>query len=148
MDMIKLNLPNANLKIKLVKGTMQVFDQVRKKYVKLTPEEWVRQNFIYYLNCYKGYPLALMQLEKIINYNGMSKRADIVLNSSEGVAKIIVECKAPNIAISQSAFDQISIYNYNIHVDYLIVTNGIKHFCCKVNYEENNYSFVKEVPNY
>jgi hypothetical protein len=148
MDMIKLNLPNANLKIKLVKGTMQVFDQVRKKYVKLTPEEWVRQNFIYYLNSYKGYPLGLMQLEKIINYNGMSKRADIVLNSSEGAAKIIVECKAPNIAISQSAFDQISRYNYNIHVDYLIVTNGIKHFCCKVNYEENNYSFVKEIPNY
>ena len=148
MDMIKLNLPNANLKIKLVKGTMQVFDQVRKKYIKLTSEEWVRQNFIYYLNIYKGYPLSLMQLEKSIKYNGMIKRADIVFNSSEGFAKIIVECKAPNITISQSVFDQISIYNYNSHVDYLIVTNGIKHFCCKVNYEENKFLFVKEIPNY
>ncbi len=148
MDMINLNLPNANLKIKLVKGTMQIFDQVRKKYIKLTPEEWVRQNFIYYLNIYKGYPLALMELEKIIDYNGMKKRADIVLSSSQGVPKIIVECKSPNIQINQSTFDQVSRYNYNIHVNYLIVTNGIKHFCCRVDYEKNNFFFIKEIPNY
>ena len=89
-----------------------------------------------------------MQLEKSIDYNGMRKRADIVLSSSEGVAKIIVECKAPNIQISQNTFDQISRYNYNNHVNYLIVTNGIKHFCCKIDYENNSFLFLEEIPNY
>ena len=148
MNMPKLNLPNAVLKTKLVEGTTQVFDAVRKKYLVLTPEEWVRQHFIHYLNSKKKYPLGLMGVEQMVKYNEQSTRADIVLYTTEGNPNMIVECKAPKVKITQDAFDQIARYNFKLRVDFLVVTNGMQHFCCAMDYENNKITFLKEVPSY
>lgn len=141
-------LPNVALKTKSVEGTIQVFDVIRKKYFVLTPEEWVRQHFIHYLNNEKNYPMGLMGVEKMVKYNALKTRADIVLYTREGKAKMIVECKAPNIKITQDTFNQIAKYNFKLKVEYLVVTNGIQHFCCRMDYENNKITFLKEVPIY
>ena len=148
MNMPQLNFPNAVFKTKLVEGTTQVFDAVRRKYLVLTPEEWVRQHFIHYLNLEKNYPLGLMGVEKIVKYNGMQTRADIVLYTVEGKPNMIVECKAPKVKITQDAFNQIAKYNFKLRVDFLVVTNGMQHFCCAMDYENNKITFLKEVPSY
>ena len=148
MNMPQLNLPNVVFKTKLVEGTMQVFDEVRKKYFVLTPEEWVRQHFIHYLNSEKKYPLGLMCVEKIVKYNDQSTRADIVLYTNEGKPNMIVECKAPKVKITQDAFNQIAKYNFKLRVDFLVVTNGIKHFCCAMDYESNKITFLEEIPQF
>jgi len=146
--MPQLNLPNAVLKTKLVEGTMQVFDAVRKKYLILTPEEWVRQHFIHYLNSEKKYPLGLMGVEQMVKYNEQSTRADIVLYNAEGKPNMIVECKAPKVKITQDAFNQIAKYNFKLRVDFLVVTNGMQHFCCAMDYENNKITFLEEIPQY
>ena len=144
----QLNLPIADLKIKLVKGTTQVFDVVRKKYFQLTDEEWVRQNFLHYLNSEKKYPFGLMGVEKMIKYNNKRTRADIVLYNKDGSPRVIVECKAPHVEITQDTFNQIARYNFMLRVDFLILTNGMKYYCCKMDYENNTSSYVKEVPHF
>ena len=146
--MPQLNLPNVILKIKLVKGITQVFDAVRKKYLVLTSEEWVRQHFIHYLNSEKKYPLGLMGVEKIVKYNGQSTRADIILYTNMGKPNMIVECKAPEVKITQDTFDQIAKYNFKLKVNFLVVTNGMQHFCCAIDYENNKINFLKEIPQY
>ena len=146
--MPQLNLPNAVLKTKLVEGTTQVFDAVRKKYLILTPEEWVRQHFIHYLNSEKKYPLGLMGVEQMVKYNGQSTRADIVLYTVNGEPNVIVECKAPKVKITQDAFNQIAKYNSQLKVKYLLVTNGMNHYCCKMDYERNRIAFLEEIPSY
>jgi len=148
MELPKLNLPNAELKIKLVEETTQVFDEVRKKYFKLTHEEWVRQNFIHYLKKDKNYPFGLMGVEKMVKYNSLKTRADILIYNREGMPSVIVECKAPNVEITQDAFNQIAKYNYKLRVKYLVVTNGLKHFCCDMDYENNKITFLEEIPEY
>ena len=125
-----------------------IFDEVRKKYLLLTPEEWVRQNFIHYLNKEKNYPLGLMGVEKMVKYNNLKTRADIVLYNIEGNPNIIVECKSPNVKITQDTFNQIAKYNSQLKVKYLIVTNGMKHYCCKMDYETNEITFLEEIPIY
>ena len=146
MKMPQLNLPKVALKTKSVEGTIQVFDVIRKKYFVLTPEEWVRQHFIHYLNTEKNYPMGLMGVEKMVKYNALKTRADIVLYTTEGKAKMIVECKAPNVKITQDTFNQIAKYNFKLKVEYLVVTNGLQHFCCKMDYEKNINCFLEEVP--
>mgnify|MGYP002526915181 FL=1 len=141
-------LPNVALKTKSVEGTIQVFDVIRKKYFVLTPEEWVRQHFIHYLNNEKNYPMGLMGVEKMIKYNALKTRADIVLYTREGKAKMIVECKAPNIKITQDTFNQIAKYNFKLKVEYLVVTNGMQHFCCRMDYENNSISFLDDIPTF
>ena len=148
MNLPQLNLPIAVLKTKLVEGTTQVFDQVRKKYLVLTPEEWVRQHFIHYLNQEKNYPLGLMGVEKMMKYNSMKTRADIVLYAADGKPNMIVECKAPNVKITQDAFNQIAKYNFKLQVPLLVVTNGIQHFCCQMDYKTNEITFLEEIPTY
>jgi len=148
MELPKLNLPNTELKIKLVDETTQVFDEVRKKYFKLTPEEWVRQNFIHYLSKEKNYPFGLMGVEKMVKYNALKTRADIVIYNKKGIPSVIVECKAPNVKITQDAFNQIAKYNYRLRVKYLVVTNGMRHFCCEMDYENNKITFLVEIPEY
>tara|TARA_B100001758_G_C18242413_1_gene521305 strand:+ start:329 stop:775 length:447 start_codon:yes stop_codon:yes gene_type:complete len=144
----KLNLPNVALKTKLVDGTTQVFDVVRKKYFKLSPEEWVRQHFIHYLNTEKNYPFGLMKVEKMVKYNNLSTRADIIIYNREGKPYMIVECKSSDTKITQDVFDQISRYNFNLRVKYLVVTNGLQHFCCKLDYQKNKIVFLKDIPVY
>jgi hypothetical protein len=148
MDFPKLNLPNVVLKTKLVEGTTQVFDVVRKKYFKLTLEEWVRQHFIHYLNQDKNYPLGLMGVEKMIKYNNLKTRADIVIYNINREPSMLVECKAPEIKITQDTFDQIARYNFSLRVKYLVVTNGIQHFCCSMDYEKPTISFLEDIPSY
>ena len=148
MNLPQLNLPIAALKTKLVDGTTQVFDQVRKKYLVLTPEEWVRQHFIHYLNQEKDYPLGLMGVEQMVKYNRMQTRADIILYTADGKPNMIVECKAPNVKITQDTFYQIAKYNSKLKVEYLIVTNGMKHYCCKMEYDSNEIKFLEEIPTY
>ncbi|MDP7196703.1 MAG: type I restriction enzyme HsdR N-terminal domain-containing protein [SAR202 cluster bacterium] len=148
MKMPQLMLPKAALKIKLVEETTQVFDIVRKKYFVLTPEEWVRQHFIHFLNIEKKYPLGLMRVEKIIKYNNLRTRADIVLYNTDGKPNMIVECKAPNVKITQDSFNQIAKYNFQLRSEFLVVTNGLQHFCCKMEYKRNEIKFVEDIPSF
>ena len=148
MNLPQLNLPIVALKTKLVERTTQVFDQVRKKYLVLTPEEWVRQHFIHYLNQEKNYPLGLMGVEKMVKYNSMQTRADIVLYTTDGKPSMIVECKAPSIKITQDAFNQIAKYNFKLQVPFLVVTNRMKHYCRKMEYDSNEIKFLEEIPSY
>ena len=144
--MLDLNLPKYDFKVKLEEGKKQIFDSVRKQFVALTPEEWVRQHFIHFLHQEKGFPLGLMGVEYPLQYNGMNKRADIICFQKKGKPMLLVECKSANVSISQKVFDQIARYNFDLRVPYLVVTNGLQHFCCEINYEENSYRFLEEIP--
>jgi len=143
-----LSLPIYKLKLKTVEEKIHIFDEVRKKYLLLTPEEWVRQNFIHYLNKEKKYPFGLMGVEQMVKYNSLKTRADIVIYNLEGKPNVIVECKAPEVKITQDTFYQIAKYNSQLKVKYLIVTNGMKHFCCQMDYENNKIIFLEDVPAY
>ena len=142
----KLNLPKFNFKNRLVDNTIQIFDEVRKGYFKLTPEEWVRQHVINYLAVYKNYPIGLMQVEKLIKYNNLNTRADLIVNDRDFNPVVLVECKAPNVKIGKDAFDQIAKYNFSLKAKYLFVTNGLKHYCCSINYANGETEFLNDIP--
>lgn len=146
--MLQLNLPSAALKITKKENRDYVFDTLRKKYVALTPEEWVRQNFVHFLIKYKNYPVGLLANEVQISLNSTRKRCDTVLYNRNLTARMIIEYKAPSVNITQEVFNQITRYNIVLKVDYLIVTNGINHYCCKVDYRNNSYSFLRDIPEY
>lgn len=151
MSLPRLNLPEYTFRFKAAgNGSQrtQIFDTIRKKYVALTPEEWVRQNFIQYLIQEKKYPLALMAIEMGLKYNQLQKRGDVVVHDISGNPWLIVECKAPTIKITQEAFDQVARYNMTLKVKYVIVTNGVNHYCCEIDHEAKTYAYVKEVPEY
>lgn len=146
--MFSLNLPAFDAKIAMRDGKRSIFDVVRRRYVALTPEEWVRQHFTNYLLMHKGYPSGLLANEIQINLNGTKKRCDTVLYNRNLTAKMIVEYKAPDVVITQAVFDQITRYNMVLRVEYLIVTNGINHYCCRIDYATNSYAFLPEIPDY
>ena len=148
MLMQELNLPKIDIKSKLVNESIQIFDIVRKNFFVLTPEEWVRQHVIHYLIFNKKYPKGLMQIEKLIKYNNLKTRADIVVLNKNADPILLVECKAPSIKIDKNAFDQIAKYNFTLKAKYLFVTNGLKHYCCEMNYITGEKKFLKEVPDY
>lgn len=141
-----LNLPEYKFKIDNTNNL--IFDEIRRKHVKLTPEEWVRQNFLKYLCVEKKYPASLVSLEHDIQLNTLSKRCDAVVFSKQGFPLIILEFKSPSVKISQKTFDQIYRYNLVLKVEYLIVSNGLNHYFCRINFNENSYSFLKEIPQY
>ncbi len=114
----------------------------------LTPEEWVRQNFIRYLVEEKQYPVSLIAIEKGLLVERRTKRTDIVIYNRSGIPLVIVECKAPEVKITPNVFDQIVRYNITLNANYLIVTNGLEHFCCLLSYTDNSYSFLKDIPEY
>ena len=143
-----LNLPTFAAKVKERDGKPVIFDPVRRKFVALTPEEWVRQHFVNYLICNKGYPQELLANEVSLKLNGTTKRCDTVAYDRFLAPLMIVEYKAPHIEITSAVFDQIARYNMALHVHYLTVSNGINHFCCKIDYENLTYSFLKEIPTY
>tara|TARA_B100000809_G_C15111956_1_gene520952 strand:- start:15 stop:458 length:444 start_codon:yes stop_codon:yes gene_type:complete len=143
-----LNLPSCNFKIKSSENKRFIFDNIRKKYIVLTPEEWVRQHYVYYLINEKKYPISIISVEKQLTLNGLKKRTDILIFNKEGSPEIIVECKAPSIAITQSTFDQIARYNLKLNAKYLIVTNGLEHFYCQMDLENEKYVFLKDIPVY
>lgn len=145
--MQKLNLPGAPLKLtREPDGTVKVFDPLRLKWLVLTPEEWVRQNFVAYLTGTLGYPAGLMGNEISITLNGTTRRCDTVIFNRDGSPLMIVEYKAPHITISQQTFDQIVRYNMVLHARYLTVSNGLCHYCCEIDYQNHTYRFLPSVP--
>jgi hypothetical protein len=146
--MQKLNLPNYKFRIKSNENKMLIFDNLRKKYMVLTPEEWVRQHFVQFLIQEKKYPVSLIALEKQLTINNRKKRTDILVFNKEGSPEIIVECKAPKIKITQATFDQIARYNLKLKANFLIVTNGLEHFYCKMDFEKETYIFLQDIPDY
>ena len=146
--MLSLKLPPYQYKITTRNARKYIFDDLRRKYVALTPEEWVRQHFVHYLVDYKGYPAGLIANEIQINLNGTKKRCDTVVYDRTIRALMIVEYKAPTIEITQKVFDQITRYNMVLKVQYLIVSNGLNHYCCQIDYEHNSYRFIPDVPDY
>ena len=127
---------------------MSIFDAIRKKFIILTPEEWVRQHVVQFLMTEKNYPKSLINVEKVLQVNGLRKRYDIVVFNSEGAIQVLVECKAPEITISQSTFDQIAQYNMTLNSNYLMVTNGLNHYFCQMDFENEKYQFLTESPHY
>lgn len=146
--MTRLNLPPFEIKLRGTKAQPQIFDILRKKYIALTPEEWVRQHFVHFLVEHKGYPAALMANEIQLNVGEKTLRADSVLYSRNLKPRMIIEYKAPHIPITQKVFDQISIYNMLLHVDYLVVSNGLQHYICKMDYNDKKYLFLEDIPDY
>ena len=146
--MQNLNLPNYDFKLKTIEGKKYIFDQVRKKYLILTPEEWVRQHFINFLRIEFNYPLSLMTVEQPLKYNSMNKRSDIICYNELGEMVLMVECKAPSVKLNQSVFDQIARYNVELKLPFLVVTNGLSHYCCALDYHNQSYEFVENIPNY
>ena len=146
--MQKLNLPEYSFRIRTENEKESVFDELRKKFVRLTPEEWVRQNFIRFLIADKNYPASLMAVEAGININNNLLRADLIVFGKNGQPVIAVEFKAPSVKISQDTFNQIVRYNMKLKVDYLMVSNGLSHFCCKIDYSTNDYQFLQEIPDF
>lgn len=143
-----LNLPPVNIKIVERDNKKYIFDTIRKKYLLLTEEEWVRQNFIHYLCNYKDYPPSLIAVEKALKVNDLQKRTDVVIYDRSAQAKMIIECKAPGVKLNQQVFDQAARYNMSLHVDFLLITNGLEHYCCKMDYPNHSYFFLEEVPAY
>ncbi len=146
--MLALNLPAFEVKMKDEGAKKMIFDVIRRKYVALTPEEWVRQHFVHYLIDQLGYPQELLANEVEVSLNGTSKRCDTVLYDRDLQARMIVEYKAADVNISQKVFNQIMRYNMVLRVQYLIVSNGLEHYCCKLDYSNNSYEFLSEIPSY
>ena len=146
--MFRLNLPQYEIKIGEKDGKHTIFDFLGRKYVALTPEEWVRQHFTHFLIAQKGYPKGLMGNEVELHMGDKRLRCDTILYNKQGQPQMIIEYKAPTIQIQQKTFDQISVYNLLLHVDYLIVSNGLQHYCCKMDYDSQKYLFLKEIPDY
>lgn len=146
--MLQLNLPAYETRMCSRDGKTMIFDPLRKAYVALTPEEWVRQHFVNFMTNFKGYPATLMANEVAIMLNGMKRRCDTVVYDKELRPRVIVEYKAPSVKITKEVFAQISRYNLTLQVDYLIVSNGLRHYCCKMDYEKGSYTFLQEIPEY
>jgi len=142
-----LNLPEHPLKKRIsAKGKTEVFDEFRKKYVVLTPEEWVRQQFLWYLVELKNYPASLIAVEKGLTLNRLKKRFDAVVYNKRGLPAMLIEFKSAGILLEQNVFDQIAVYNLQLRVKYLIISNGLQHYCCIMDYEKKQYQFLKETP--
>ena len=146
--MQNLNFPTYSFRLKNSENNTHIFDVIRKKFVILQPEEWVRQHCIQYLVQEKNYPISLINVEKVVLINGLKKRYDIVVFNPDGSITLVVECKAPKVNISQSSFDQIARYNLALKAPYLMVTNGLNHYFCTMNHNKGNYEFLETLPNY
>jgi len=144
----KLNFPTYSFRFKNSENKISIFDEIRKKFVILQPEEWVRQHCVHYLMTEKKYPKSLINVEKELIINDLKKRYDIVVFNPDGSIHLIVECKSAKININQDTFDQIARYNLTLQSSYLMVTNGISHYYCQMDFKKEAYSFLKDIPNY
>ena len=143
-----LQLPPYPFKIIEDEGILTIFDEIRKKHIIITPEEWVRQHFVQFLINQKGYPKALIKLEGGLKLHGKARRTDIVVFNPKGERMLLIECKAPSINIDQKVFDQVARYNIVHKVSLLAVSNGLEHYYCRIDFEKQDYSFIRELPNY
>jgi len=146
--MQKLNFNNYTFRFKNSENKVAIFDEIRKKFIILTPEEWVRQHVVRFLLEEKKYPKSYINVEKIIKINGLTKRYDVVVFHPDGTIFLLVECKAPAITISQHTFDQIARYNMTLNAGHLMVTNGLNHYFCQMDYEQEKYFFLHDLPEY
>ena len=146
--MQKLNFHSYQFRFKNSENIVSIFDEIRKKFIVLTPEEWVRQHCVRFLMEEKQYPKSLINVEKEIKINGLKKRYDIVVFNSDGSIHVLIECKAPKIKITQKTFDQIAQYNLQLKANYLMVTNGLNHYYCTMDFKQNCYHFLQEIPAY
>ena len=143
----KLNLPEHEQRLKQEDGKQFIFCQVRKKFLVLTPEEWVRQNLISFLNQGLGYPLSLMKIEREVKGGQRGKRADLIIYNTSGQPHLLVECKAPSEKLGQETFFQLGRYNRFVNAALLLISNGMQHFCCHVT-EDNEFKFLDQIPAY
>ena len=147
--MPKLNLPEYPLRIRTKKdGKQEIHDPVRRRFVRLTPEEWVRQHFINFLVHHHGFPASLIHVEASLRYNRLSKRSDIVIYGKHGKPMMAVECKAPSVEITRNVFEQLAMYNFTLKVPYLVLTNGIQNYICRMEPEKQGYTFLEDFPAY
>ncbi|MGB3606730.1 type I restriction enzyme HsdR N-terminal domain-containing protein [Psychroserpens sp.] len=146
--MQELNFPKFIFRFKSNENKVSIFDGIRKKFIVLQPEEWVRQHCVHYLIHQKKYPKSLINVEKELKVNGLSKRYDIVVFDTDGSIHLIVECKSFNIKIDQTTFDQIARYNLTLNASYLMVTNGLNHYYCVMDFKQERYQFLEDIPDY
>jgi hypothetical protein len=146
--MQQLNFPSYSFRFKNSENKVAIFDDIRKKFVILTPEEWVRQNVVRFLLEEKKYPKSYINVEKVIKINGLIKRYDIVVFKPNGKIFLLIECKAPQVVISQTTFDQIARYNMTLESEYLMVTNGLNHYFCMIDFENEKYHFLSALPEF
>jgi hypothetical protein len=146
--MQKLNLPEFHFRLVERQGMLFVFDEFRNKWVILTPEEWVRQNFLRYLSDYKGFPKTLMSVEKKVNINGLSQRFDLLIFDRKGQPLLVAEFKAPGVAVNQDAFDQVLRYNGSLMAPYVMISNGLSHFISRIDFDSGIAEYLKEIPDY
>ena len=146
--MQNLNFPSYDFRFKNSENKVAIFDAIRKKFIILTPEEWVRQHTIQFLLQEKKYPKSYINVEKLVKVNSINKRYDIVVFEPNGDLFLVVECKAPEVKISQDTFDQIARYNLKLKAKYLMVTNGLNHYFCQMDFEKEHYIFLEELPNF
>jgi hypothetical protein len=145
---MEINLPPYDIKMREQGGKRQIFDFLRRKYVALTPEEWVRQHFVHFLINHKGYPQGLLANEVELKVGDKKLRCDTLLYNRALQPQMIIEYKAPHVEITQQVFNQITVYNHLLHVDFLVISNGLQHFCCRMDYDHQSYAFLKEIPDY
>ena len=143
-----LNFPAYDFRLKNSENNTHIYDAIRKKFVVLQPEEWVRQHVVNYLILDKKYPKSLINVEKQLTINQIQKRYDIVVFRPNGKIAILVECKAPDISITQNTFDQIARYNMQLKAEYLMVTNGLDHYYCKMDFNAEKYRFLTDIPDF
>lgn len=141
-----LNFPKFQFRFKSSENKLFIFDEIRKKYVMLTPEEWVRQHVVHFLINVKKYPKSYINVEKVVKLNDMNKRYDVVVFDPQGNIFLLVECKEPQVEITQGVFDQIARYNSSLNAHLLMVTNGLNHYYCKLDYENKKYQFLTDLP--
>lgn len=141
-----LNFPKFQFRFKISENKRFIFDDIRKKYVLATPEEWVRQHVVQFLIQVKKYPQSYINVEKLVKINNINKRYDVVVFAPDGKIFLLVECKEPNIGITQPVFDQIARYNLSLNAQFLMVTNGLDHYYCKLDYENEKYQFLTDLP--
>ena len=146
--MQKLNFNDYSFRFKNSENKVSIFDEIRKKFILLTPEEWVRQHVIRFLMDEKNYPKSYINVEKAVKINGMNKRYDIVVFNKDGSIFLLIECKAPEITIDQKTFDQIARYNMILNANYLMVTNGLNHYFCEMDFEKEQYTFLTDLPHF
>ena len=146
--MYKLNFPKYNFKLTKKQDKVYIYDVIRKKDIFLTPEEWVRQHFVQFLINEQKFPISLIAVEKEIMLNNLKKRFDILIFNNKGEHDIIVECKSPKVKISQATFDQIARYNLELKANFLIITNGLEHYYCKMDFKNKKYIFLKDCPKF
>ena len=146
--MQKLNFPTYSFRFKNSENKVAIFDEIRKKFIILTPEEWVRQHVVQYLLQDKNYPKSYINVEKLIKINNLSKRYDIIVYQPNGAIYLLIECKAPEVTITQQTFDQIARYNLVLNAKYLMVSNGLNHYFCQMDLIKEKYIFLQELPEF